>query len=213
MKKIKKLFIWIYEGKYLLLIIFLLIGVSFVQYIDIGLNSISKIKIYGLILQLIGALTIINSLRNRLLLFKGHGLIHLLLSWLNKFPFFRRGTVNEAKVNLMNSPSSFSAGIKKVIKSPDKNNPEDIVRYIDEKIEEIKERGSQIDNKLTSEINEIKNKLDLTSKSVSDNVNVINRKIEDSALSNVWSEFFGVACIIMGLFFSTIPELIIKLVP
>lgn len=212
MKKVKKLYLWLNEGKSLFLILILLIGVSFVQFIDIGLYPIYNIKIYGLILQLIGAFTIIRSLRKKLILFKGYGLIKFFLRWLKKSPFLRKKSIIQTEANLVEGPGSTSFDVEN-IKSPDINNPQDLIRYVDKKLKHLNKRLIQIDEKLHSTISNITINNESTIRILSGKVEENRKKIEDSALSNIWWEIFGVVCIIMGLIFSTIPELIIKIIP
>ncbi len=212
MKKFKELYAWVVEGRFPFLILFLLTGVILITYIDIGLSPVHNIKIYGLLLQIIGAVTIINSLRKRLILFKGHGISFLFKNWLRKFPFFQKGRIHNIKATLRGT-GSISVKGDKLIKSPDKNNPGDIIRYFDEKIEDLKKRIIDTEDRLTSELFKVNCELDSTRSSLTDKLDENRKIIEDSTLSNVWHDLIGVSSIIMGLIFSTIPELIIIIIP
>jgi hypothetical protein len=65
----KRLLTWLYAGRFIFLFLLILIAVRLVTQINLGLNPIDNIKIYGLVLQIIGALTIIYSLKQKLILF------------------------------------------------------------------------------------------------------------------------------------------------
>ena len=86
MNYLRRLADWLLEGKFLYLFIILIILLFQLDRLDIGLKLVDKIRVYGLLLQIGGTLTIVYSLKEKLILFKGHGFKTFFADYFKKFP-------------------------------------------------------------------------------------------------------------------------------
>ncbi|WP_373495309.1 hypothetical protein [Aquiflexum sp.] len=207
----KKLVTWLYAGRYIFYFISILIAVRFISQINVGLNPIDNIKIYGLALQIFGALTIINSLKQKLILFKGHGLIKLFTDWFRAFPFFRKKRTYNMSGNIT-LPSLKTTGEMKTTKRPNDKDIKDVIMYFDDEIQFLTKNINKTKTELKENISKVINDLDLVNNSLNEKISETRQKIIDTSVSNVWLDLFGVSSIIIGLIYSTIPELIFKIV-
>ena len=85
MNYLRRLADWLLEGKFLYPFIILIILLFQLDRLDIGLKLVDKIRVYGLLLQIGGTLTIVYSLKEKLILFKDTALRHFLLTILKNF--------------------------------------------------------------------------------------------------------------------------------
>jgi len=81
----KRLKDWICEGRYLFVAILLVSFTACIEMINPN-KLVDSLRIYGLLLQLLGTVVILIAFKKKLQLFKGHGLFKLLLNFIKKFP-------------------------------------------------------------------------------------------------------------------------------
>lgn len=87
---LKRLISWITKGKYLYISVTTIILVFHIDKIDLGIRTIDLIRYCGLLLQLIGTITLISSLKDRLFHFKNDNITDFLLNYFKEFPFKKR---------------------------------------------------------------------------------------------------------------------------
>ncbi len=207
MNYIKRLWKWIWEGKYLFIFLILIYFIFNLNKINIGLKPEDNIRVFGLILQLLGAITILYSLKDRLLLFKDQGFIKFFKDYFQRFPSrkFRKNVSIKAKsIGL-----SITLGEARVIIKP-KEDLKDIIRYFDEENQYLHKRLMEIKNENKIEIKQLKDKIFKISNDLGGKIDETNDLIVVSSVSNIWIDFFGIACIILGLILGTTPDLINK---
>jgi len=200
---------WICEGKYIWLYIFIIFLIFPIIKIPLGVEKQLIIKSYGLILQLIGTLTIVASLGTKLFLFNKHGITRLLKEYFKSFPWPYKSINNDVQANVDSIKLKFEInGVRPKVEP--KHNFEDIIKFINQEINYLESKIFQENEKNHKEIKELKsNFIDL--KSSNDNKIEQNKKlILDSSISNIWLDLFGIGLIILGLVLATIPEIIIK---
>ena len=201
---------WIWEGKYLYLLITLIFLVQFADKIKIGeFETVDNIRVYGLTLQLIGTMTIIFSLKEKLQLFKGHGLGTFLLNYFKGFP----GTVKKRNLEMkadMGGYSTMTADLRGV--KPPTEDFKDIIRYLDEEVQYLHKRLTETKGELKANISGIKSELDEVKSSLGNKIIETQKLIEDSNVSNIWVDSFGISIIFIGLIYGTVPDIVEKIV-
>ncbi|MDP3353267.1 MAG: hypothetical protein Q8S44_05975, partial [Flavobacteriaceae bacterium] len=58
----------------------------------------------------------------------------------------------------------------------------------------------------------VKENIKCLGSNITEEINKTRQMVEDSSISNVWLDLFGVFNIIIGLIYGTIPELICKII-
>ncbi len=206
----KRILKWIWNGKYLYILIVVIFIVLFAGNIKIGaLKTVDNIRIYGLILQLSGTLIIIFSLKAKLLLFKGYGLGTFLLNYFKTFPGIDAKHNYEMKVDM--GGFSTITGDLRIVKRPTEDN-KDIIRYFDEEIQYLHKRLAETKGELKTNIAEIKSNLDEIKINLGNKINETQQLISDSNISNIWVDSFGISIIFVGLIYGTVPDLVEKLI-
>ncbi|HLF33363.1 MAG TPA: hypothetical protein VI583_03940 [Cyclobacteriaceae bacterium] len=201
---------WIWEGKYLYILIILLLLVLLADNICIdGLGTADNIRIYGLLLQLTGAMIIVYSLKEKLILFKGHGLGTFLLNYFKTFPKTEKKRILETKGNIKGS--SIVSGNARVLKRPIED-LKDIIRYFDEEIQFLHKQLMKTKAELKNDITTVKTNLDEVRKRLGKQIEDTQQLISDSTISNVWVDLFGISIIFIGLIYGTIPDLVEKII-
>lgn len=202
---IKRLRSWFYEGKFLFIFIILILFFFYLDDIFIDYKTVDKIRFYGLVFQLIGTLTLVYSLKDKLFTFNNQHLTGYFLNYFKRFPLKRASLDCRLEGNA--TGHSNNAGELRLVKRP----PEDlkeIIKYLEEEFQ-------YLNNKLDREIKELKKKLaDLSIKSsiikneLSKEINETRNLIINSSVSNIWSETFGLFCVFIGLILGTAPDFI-----
>lgn len=206
---IKKLASWIWEGKYLFIFIFI-IGLTFqLDRINVGYKTVDNIRFFGLGLELLGTLTIVYSLKDRLFLFKGHGLSKFFGDYLKKFPL--RPIPKEYNMKADATSYALSTGTARIIKKP-KEDFEDVIRYFEEEIQYIHRRLADMTNDMRKEVGNLKTTVESTKSNLSKEISDTKELIKDSAVSNIWLETFGLACVFVGLILGTAPDIVEKII-
>ena len=210
MSYIKGILKWIWEGKYLYLLFTLILIVVQADNIHIGsLQTADNIRVYGLFLQLTGTLTIVYSLKEKLILFKGHGLWTFLLNYFKTFP----GTEEKRNLVMKADMGGFSVvtGDLRGVKKP-KEELKDIIRYFDEEVQYLHKRLAETKGELKTNITTIKTDLDEVRNSLGKQIEETQQLISDSTVSNIWLDAFGISIIFIGLIYGTIPDLVEKII-
>jgi hypothetical protein len=178
------------------------------KYITTNENLVTTIRIYGLILQITGAITLIFSLKERLILFKGYGILELFKEYVCKFPrrkrkrniIFKGYPVN---VSVTTSEPHLSISPREELK--------DIIRYINEEVAFLNDKIKKIEKVNIERFSLLENRLQEINNNLSKELKETKKLISESSVSNVWRELFGISCIILGLIYSTIPDLVINI--
>ena len=92
------------------------------------------------------------------------------------------------------------------------NEIKDVVRYFDEEIQFLTDEVNRTKIELTKSLNHVKSDLDARNNKMDENIIEMQQKIQIASISDVWPDLFGISSIIIGLIYSTIPELIFKIV-
>lgn len=96
-------------------------------------------------------------------------------------------------------------------KRPNEKDIKDVIRYFDEEIQFLTNELSTTTKELTKNISKVNSELDTVKSNLNLKISETEQKIKDISVSNVWLDFFGVSSSIIGLIYSTVPELIFKI--
>jgi hypothetical protein len=158
----------------------------------------------GVLLQLLGIVTILIGINNKIRLFNNIKPLKFHFGYFSQFPHWKVKDVKVQIAGISTATSICDATIRSATKKPD-NSFADIIRYIDEKFEVFY-------NDLSSTRTEIYNDLNLLSKKITNQqqlvdakINTIENKLITSNISGVSLELFGAACVAAGLVFSILP--------
>ena len=210
MRYIKGLIIWIWEGKYLYSLVAIIFVVTFADNFQIaGLQTVDNIRVYGPFLQLTGTLTIVYSLRGKLLLFKGHGLWTFILNYFRSFPWTEKKKHYAMKAD-MGGYSMTTGDLRGVIRP--KEDIKDVIRYLDEELQYVHKRLADTKTELKSNIETVKTDLSNLQSSLGKQIKETQKLISDSNVSNIWLDAFGISIIFVGLIYGTIPDIVEKIV-
>jgi hypothetical protein len=202
----KRLLIWLFEPKLLYFFLFLtLLGLK-PSLIPLNLQLIEKIKIYGLIMQIIGAVIIIYSLYQRHILFNNRGnIINAIKDYFKRFPFFKKKKHVTIKANSVSM--SLTSGNLRLKVNP-KENFEDVVRYINDEVNYLDGRIAELKTTINRDrknsnvkFTQLKNE---NLKEISETKNLVQKSIA----SNISLDLFGIFSIIIGIIYGTIPDLV-----
>lgn len=202
---LKRLWNWIWEGKYLFLFILIVLIIFQLDKLNIGYETIDIIRVFGLGLQLLGTLTILISLKDKLQLFNGHGLFKFIWNFILRFPL----KINPRKYNLKADSTShaMTTGTARIVIKP-KEDFKDMLEYIDEEVKYIHQRLSDLKRDLKKETGDLKIKIDSIKMILGTEIKGTKELIKNSAVSNIWLEIFGIACIFIGLILGTVPDIV-----
>lgn len=195
---------WLWEGKalYSILIIFIIVFCTPKEIIDF--SQPENIRIFGLILQITGSFFILKSLINKLVLFKKHGLLAFFANYFKKCPLFKKPRTYSLSAKMA---GEFKLNAEAtVLRGSPKKSLEDLYIYFEERIENLESRFTKYQIETTNKIQEITQKLNMQNLENLKNIKEIKKLLETSQVSNVWSDLFGTASIIIGIIFSTIPQ-------
>lgn len=203
----KKYIKWILEMRYVYLFILQIALVFLLNKIDIKLEN--SIKVYGLILQLLGSIIIVYILTDRVILFTGSGLGKFFTDYFSRFP----GRRIKRNIKLMTGSANItiSTSAPHISISP-KEDLKDIIRYFDEEIKNLHYRVTKTKEEIEKQINVINNDIEKLKNNIGDEIKATKKLISDSSVSNIWLDLYGVMTAIIGLIFATLPDLIVKLI-
>jgi hypothetical protein len=194
---------WFWEGRLLYLFIALICLIIFLDSIIIGSPVKDKIRYYGLILQILGAATIIHTLKDNLFRFRRIGLFHFFLDYFKRFPLFEKRKSVNIKVN--SQSYSITSGNVRVAVKP-KEELKDVIRYIEEEFKCLRESIGENRSELSKEISGLEKKISNLELDMGKKITQTNKTMEAISISNIWGELFGIACVIIGLVLTTIPD-------
>ncbi len=194
---------WLFEGKFLFLAIILILLTTYLDNFNFKIELVNFIRIYGLLLQLFGTIVILISLKQKLLLFKGHGLTKLFLNYFKRFPLSSKTQYVDISANLSGT-SSMSADLR-AVKRPTED-LKDVIRYFDEEIQYLHQRIANNKNDNTKEFQDVKDNIENLKNSLNDKINDTKKLIVETSISNPWLELLGIVCIFWGLILGTIPD-------
>jgi len=189
------------------LFIFIILVVIFFQLdnIFIDFKTVDKIRFYGLVFQLIGTLTLVYSLKDKLFTFNNQHLSGYFLNYLKRFPL-KRACLDCRLEGNATGHSSYAGELRLVKKPPE--DLKEIIKYFEEEFQ-------YLNNKLDREIKDRKKEFaDLSIKTsiikndLSKEINDTRNLIINSSVSNIWSETFGLFCVFIGLILGTAPDFI-----
>ena len=205
MNYFKKVLAWVWEGKYLFLFLILIIIAFRLDRINIGLKTVDNIRIYGLLLQLMGAISIIYSLKEKLLLFRGIGYKHFIFQYFKSFPL--RAVKKNIRVYPGTGGLSFAGAEARGIIKP-REELKDIIRYFEEEIQYLHNRIANNKSEFKSDLRKVEDTIETLNNNFKQGIKETRTMISDSSVSNIWLDTFGVLSVIVGLILSTIPDFI-----
>lgn len=202
---LKRLLSWISEGKFFFILIILFVLFFQLDKIFIAFKTVDNIRYYGLFLQLLGTVILVNSLKDKLFTFKNQGLLDFFINYFKKFPLKR--VCMDCRLEGNATGHSTFAGNLRIVNKPTED-LKDIIRYLDEEFQ-------YLNNKLDSEIKDLRKeftdlniKTSIIKNDLSKEINDTRKLIIDSSVSNIWSETFGLICLFIGLILGTAPDII-----
>ncbi len=206
---LKRLGTWIEEGKYLFIFVAILILVFQLDKINIGFKTVDNIRFFGLILQLTGTLTIVYSLKDKLFIFKGHGLAEFFGDYFKRFPLKKI----ERDYRLEGNATAYATATAnaRVVRKP-KEDMKDIIRYFEEEVQYLHQRLADTKTEVKKAIDDLNTKIATLKNDFNKEIKSTKDLIKDSAVSNIWLESFGLACVFIGLILGTVPDIVEKIV-
>ena len=202
---VKRLLSWIYEGKFFFIFIILILFFFYLDDIFIDYKTVDKIRFYGLVLQLIGTLTLVYSLKDKLFTFNNQHLSGYFLNYFKRFPL-KRACLDCRLEGNATGHSSYADELRVVKKPPE--DLKEIIKYFEEEFQ-------YLNNKLDREIKDHKKefadlniKTSIIKNDLSKEINDTRKLIINSSVSNIWSETFGLFCVFTGLILGTAPDFI-----
>ncbi len=209
MEYLFRLLKWFRDGIFLYIFIFILILTFQLDKISLGYQTVDNIRFYGLLLQLIGTTTIIYSLKDKLELFKGHGLTKLLIDYFKDFP------LRQQKIDGRLQGTAISIGTltgRARLTSKPKEDLREIIEYFQKEIDHLHKTFEQVEDDLRREISTLEQNLNNVRINLSNEISETKSLIKSSNVSNIWIDAFGLACIFWGLILGTAPDLIINII-
>lgn len=200
---------WFLEGKFLFIFLILFTLVFSLDRINIGIKTEDNIRIYGLFLQLVGSITLIYSLRDKLILFKGWKLMDFFKDYFKRFPRNKVHKILDLQSSI-HGHTSVSGDLRGVARP--KEDLKDIIRYVDGEFEYLHKRLAKLKNELKSDMNKIKRELSENKDKINQGLQETKKLISDSSVSNIWLDMFGIFTILTGIIYATIPDIIGKLI-
>ncbi|HRG10623.1 MAG TPA: hypothetical protein PLJ08_18755 [Cyclobacteriaceae bacterium] len=204
-----RLWNWIREGKYFYFFVTIIFLTFQLDKIESGIKTIDSIRYMGLVLQLIGTSIIIYSLRDKLQLFKGHGLIELFINYFKGFPLRKRKIDSRLEGNAV--AIAPATGHARLIKRP-KEDLKEVIEHFQNEINELHKMFYQVDHKLITEVNDLNASIHNIKNRLTREINDTKVLIKESFVSNIWLDSFGLACLFWGIFLGTAPDIVEKLI-
>ncbi len=192
---LKMVLLWFYDGKLLWIYICMVLVFSFLPrgYIY-----------FGTCLQLLGIITIVIGINNKIKLFTGENPIKYHLKYFVRFPSLKGRTINLNISDSLQLSSIANIDLIQRARKPEQTFS-DIIRYIDEEVIHINHQISTIRTDLNDQINVLTKKLNDQKQQIDTNINNVEKIIELSNTSDISLELFGAGCIAAGIIFSILP--------
>lgn len=194
------------SGKYFwFFLIILLIGLLVPSYIEFWIDKNLFRFSYGLLLQLVGILTIVVGISNKLKIFKNRSLFAYAIDYFKSFNVFKK-TKTVYSSGTVKISSSLTG--KLIDGSDPKHEFEDIIRYIKENVKRLDDRISSVGIKSNERHEALKKSLASFKEQTNYDFKEIKNTIQESNVKDIGLEIFGVACLIYGLILSAFPQFI-----
>ncbi len=189
---LKRLSIWFYKGIYFWLYLTLIIGLSFYS---------NLYSYFGIVLQFIGIITIVLGINKKIRFFNNENPIKYHLKYFNRLPGFKpkHRVLNMSAT--IHGHSSMNAELTEGIRKPD-HSFSDIIRYIEEKDDQITKRILTTKTDYNDQITELKQLLISQQQQSNSKITEVEKKLVGSNTSDISLELFGSGCIAAGLVFS-----------
>lgn len=171
----------------------------------------SNIRYYGYMLEVTGTLAIAYGLKGKLVEFKGHGFSVQFWEHLKSFPL-RKIKQNYTIYSNLSSPSQIVSGLAKVTNRPKDDNVNEMIKYLEGEIEYLKRTIDKLRTETKEDFAKLENNLSNVKNTIGTEIMQMKRQVENSAISNIWLEFFGLCCLLIGVTLGTIPDVLLKVV-
>lgn len=204
MSYLKRLYIWILEGKCLYIFLILLVLAFSLNRINLGCNILDSVRYFGLALELGGTSILVHSIGDKLFIFKGYGLSKFLADYFRSIPLKRKPKHHSLKVETVSY--SMTMGELRGTMRP-KEDLKDIIRYFDGEIKYLHKKVNELKSKTDLDQHNLKSSLESLKTNLLGELTETKERIENSAVSNIWLELFGLSCIILGIIMATAPDL------
>ena len=192
---LKQVLLWLYEGKLFWTYICM---VALFAFLPCG-------HIYfGTGLQLLGIITIVIGINNKIKLFTRENPVKYHLKYFVRFPSFKGRTINVNISDLLQLQSISNVDIIQRARKPDQTFI-DLIRYIDEEVKHLNYQISSLRTNLDEQISVLTKKLSDQKQQIDADLNNVEKRIELSNTSDISLELFGAGCIAAGLIFSILP--------
>lgn len=194
---LKMVILWLWEGKLFWIFICMVVLFSFLPWGYIY---------FGTGLQLLGIITIVIGIYNKIVLFTKENPVKYHLKYFNRFPSFKVKNINVNMSDSIQLQDICNAHIIQRAKKPEQTFI-DLIRYIDEEVIHLNHQISTLRTNLDDQINVLTKKLNDQKQQIDSNINNVEKIIELSNTSDISLELFGAGCIAAGLIFSILPSL------
>jgi hypothetical protein len=209
--RLKAFLRWFRKGIFVHLSWFLtLVIIPLLPYLPIGIPLVGKIRIYGLLLELIGTGLIIFSLIEKLKIFKMGDFWKYFFSYWREFPFFK-GKVHNVNVEAKAGALSIEGYAPNIAAGPEEDDLKAVIKYFKEQIEYLNNQLSTVKEKLSEEISRLNSDLIAHKAATASEIVETKRLITKVSVSDISRDFFGVVCLFVGLILSAIPDYFEKL--
>lgn len=192
---LKSIFIWIYDGKLFWTFICLLIVFSFFK---------SGYAYFGTSLQLLGIVTIVIGINNKVKLFNKESPLKFHFKYFSRFPSFKPKSIDLNISDLLQLTDISDAYLIQHAKKPDQTFT-DFIRYIDEENMYLSNQISALRTDLHDQIIGLTKRLSDQKQEIESSISNVERKLKFSSTSDISLELFGAGCIAAGLVFSILP--------
>jgi hypothetical protein len=196
---LKRLTSWILQGKYLFFLILIIVAVFQIDILP-G-NKVNNIRGFGLILQLIGTCIVVNSLTAKLQQFNGYGLLRFIWNFIKSFPLKQ---VKKTQT-MTGTTASYSMTGKSRLTNASQDDVKGMLEYLKEEVNYLHKNLSDLSQEVKKTTHDLDLKINTVRNALSTEIFETKESIKNSAVSNVWPEIFGLACIFIGLILGTIP--------
>jgi hypothetical protein len=196
----KRLFDWIFRRAWFVWGFSLLLLVCFLFDVE------SDLKVYALILQIIGGLMVVISLEDKILALRGRTFVEhakqSFIEFVNTFP--KRKVMTHVRIEA-SLPSMTTSGRVRSYAKP-KKDFDSIIKYMNDQISDVYSVVDKENAELKRKIRELEHLFNDSEKSLKIEIQETKTLLDATIASNVWQDLFGVLVLILGSFVSSFPE-------
>lgn len=206
--KIKELFRWLkFGGQFWpFQIVLILISLLIVAFVFKYNNLAMIIKSGGLILQILGLLTVIKDISARQKLFDYPYILDEIRSWWQSCPFF----VKHKTYTLFAESGSYtitgSDNVNMYKSAPPDAQIEERVSILEQKLNSIINNLHKIRKEFKEKMIELNKKMDEQTLALRNDINTIGEKLTQANVGNIKIQWNGVVWLLSGTIFVTIPQ-------